>query len=234
MYTVCFCAQYVSALRPPKPIHNAVNGNKTQALNNNWESDGPVEGRRRVCSLTYHSSTAAQRPHFPRRSLHNLPTSSHLNWSVEEELKRRRRLAGFDQSYGGEMQKSDSDSDPEPGEIVETDEHEWKQVSETNQISQLFVDSTKHNDFTVTASPFQIVDMLWSDPMPQDGCIPNEVRGGGCYWGPDVTEEVLGRHNLQLLIRSHECKQDGYEFCHNRKVNAESHIKCRFSGESRV
>uniref|UniRef100_A0A8D3A3D8 Serine/threonine-protein phosphatase n=1 Tax=Scophthalmus maximus TaxID=52904 RepID=A0A8D3A3D8_SCOMX len=76
------------------------------------------------------------------------------------------------------------------GATAETDEHEWK----------------------------QIVDVLWSDPMPQNGCIPNEVRGGGCYWGPDVTEEVLGRHNLQLLIRSHECKQDGYEFCHNRRV----------------
>uniref|UniRef100_A0A665UG41 Serine/threonine-protein phosphatase n=1 Tax=Echeneis naucrates TaxID=173247 RepID=A0A665UG41_ECHNA len=72
--------------------------------------------------------------------------------------------------------------------------------------------------FTLTNSSTQIVDVLWSDPMPQNGCIPNKVRGGGCYWGPDVTEEVLGRHNLQLLIRSHECKQDGYEFCHNRKV----------------
>ena len=68
------------------------------------------------------------------------------------------------------------------------------------------------------------MDVLWSDPMPQNGCIPNEVRGGGCYWGPDVTEEVLGRHNLQLLIRSHECKQDGYEFCHNRRVNTQSHV----------
>uniref|UniRef100_A0A8C5BII5 Serine/threonine-protein phosphatase with EF-hands n=1 Tax=Gadus morhua TaxID=8049 RepID=A0A8C5BII5_GADMO len=64
----------------------------------------------------------------------------------------------------------------------------------------------------------QMVDLLWSDPMAQDGCQPNQVRGGGCYWGPDVTEEVLGRHHLQLLIRSHECKQDGYEFCHNRRV----------------
>lgn len=67
----------------------------------------------------------------------------------------------------------------------------------------------------------QIVDILWSDPMPQSGCIPNEVRGGGCYWGPDITEKVLGRHNLQLLVRSHECKQEGYEFCHDRRVSAE-------------
>lgn len=61
--------------------------------------------------------------------------------------------------------------------------------------------------------------------MTEDGCIPNEVRGGGCYWGPNVTEDFLNKHNLQLIIRSHECKQDGYEFCHNRKVRAQM-LKC--------
>ncbi|XP_029941416.1 serine/threonine-protein phosphatase with EF-hands 2 [Salarias fasciatus] len=178
--------KYVSALRPPKLTRHAVNGNHTEAT---LGRSGEVEGRRRVCSLTHHGSPAAQRHHPPRRSLQNLPFSPQQGWSVEDELRRRRRLAGFDQRYG-ERKTSDSDSDPESGEGTETDEREWK----------------------------QIVDLLWSDPMPQNGCIPNEIRGGGCYWGPDVTEEVLRRHNLQLLIRSHECKQDGYEFCHSRRV----------------
>uniref|UniRef100_A0A8C2B1Q6 Serine/threonine-protein phosphatase with EF-hands n=1 Tax=Cyprinus carpio TaxID=7962 RepID=A0A8C2B1Q6_CYPCA len=81
-------------------------------------------------------------------------------------------------------------SNSDPVEVLETDADEWK----------------------------QIVDVLWSDPMSQNGCVPNEVRGGGCYWGPDITQEVLDRHKLQLLIRSHECKQEGYEFCHNGRV----------------
>ncbi|XP_037835488.1 serine/threonine-protein phosphatase with EF-hands 2 isoform X1 [Kryptolebias marmoratus] len=170
--------RYVSVLRPPKMIH----GNSSSR---NGDADGPVEGRRRVRSLTNHGSAPAPRSISPRRSLHNLPVSDELSGSVEDELRKRRRLAGFDQAY----REKKSDSEPGFGGAG-THGHEWK----------------------------QIVDLLWSDPMPQNGCIPNEVRGGGCYWGPDVTEEVLGRHNLQLLIRSHECKQDGYEFCHNRRV----------------
>uniref|UniRef100_A0A670YHR2 Serine/threonine-protein phosphatase with EF-hands n=1 Tax=Pseudonaja textilis TaxID=8673 RepID=A0A670YHR2_PSETE len=64
----------------------------------------------------------------------------------------------------------------------------------------------------------KVMDILWSDPKHQNGCSPNKIRGGGCYFGPDITARLLQRYNLKLLIRSHQCKQEGYEISHNGKV----------------
>ncbi|KFO24983.1 Serine/threonine-protein phosphatase with EF-hands 1 [Fukomys damarensis] len=64
----------------------------------------------------------------------------------------------------------------------------------------------------------QIIDILWSDPRGTKGCFPNTGRGGGCYFGPDITTNMLNKYHLKRIIRSHECRPEGYEICHNGKV----------------
>lgn len=61
-------------------------------------------------------------------------------------------------------------------------------------------------------------DLLWSDPQGGDGCVPNSLRGAGTYFGPDITNKFLEKHSFTLLIRSHECKLEGYELTHGNKV----------------
>mmetsp|Transcript_21885 Transcript_21885/g.70470 ORF Transcript_21885/g.70470 Transcript_21885/m.70470 type:complete len:507 (+) Transcript_21885:76-1596(+) len=59
-------------------------------------------------------------------------------------------------------------------------------------------------------------DLLWSDPQPFPGRGPSK-RGVGKSFGPDVTAAFLRENGLELLIRSHEVKDEGYVVEHGGK-----------------
>ncbi|KAK7316721.1 hypothetical protein RJT34_00390 [Clitoria ternatea] len=60
-------------------------------------------------------------------------------------------------------------------------------------------------------------ELLWSDPQPLPGRGPSK-RGVGLSFGGDVTKRFLQENNLDLVVRSHEVKDEGYEIEHNRKL----------------
>lgn len=60
-------------------------------------------------------------------------------------------------------------------------------------------------------------DLLWSDPQPFFGKSPSK-RGVGFSFGPDITEAFLEKNGLNLLVRSHEVKDEGYLVEHGGKT----------------
>lgn len=59
-------------------------------------------------------------------------------------------------------------------------------------------------------------DVLWSDPQPFPGRGPSK-RGVGKSFGPNITAAFLKANGLELLIRSHEVREEGYLVEHDGK-----------------
>lgn len=59
-------------------------------------------------------------------------------------------------------------------------------------------------------------DLLWSDPQRLNGRSLSK-RGVGFSFGPDYTAAFLEKNDLQLMVRSHEVKDEGYEVEHGGK-----------------
>jgi serine/threonine-protein phosphatase 5 len=62
-----------------------------------------------------------------------------------------------------------------------------------------------------------MAEMMWADPIAVRGRHPSK-RGLGLSFGPDVTENFLNHNGLQMIVRSHEVKDEGYEVEHGGKL----------------
>ncbi len=62
-----------------------------------------------------------------------------------------------------------------------------------------------------------MAEMMWADPIVVRGRHPSK-RGLGLSFGPDVTENFLSHNQLQVIVRSHEVKDEGYEVEHGGKL----------------
>jgi serine/threonine-protein phosphatase 5 len=60
-------------------------------------------------------------------------------------------------------------------------------------------------------------ECLWSDPCNENGRHVSK-RGVGLAFGPDVAEKFLRTNGLKYLIRSHEVKDEGYEYQKGQRV----------------
>ncbi|KAI3650248.1 hypothetical protein MP228_004835 [Amoeboaphelidium protococcarum] len=59
-----------------------------------------------------------------------------------------------------------------------------------------------------------MVEMLWSDPCAEMGRQQSK-RGVAIQFGPDVTKNFCDFNGLDMIIRSHEVKDNGYAIDHN-------------------
>ncbi|ELP94146.1 serine/threonine protein phosphatase, putative [Entamoeba invadens IP1] len=61
------------------------------------------------------------------------------------------------------------------------------------------------------------MELLWNDPMIKNGSKPS-YRGAGHLFGPDVVDRFLEENKLDLVIRSHELKAEGFDYFDNKKM----------------
>jgi len=60
-------------------------------------------------------------------------------------------------------------------------------------------------------------ELLWADPQMAVGRSPSK-RGVGWSFGPNYTEQFLQENGLDLIIRSHEVREKGFQLEHGGKL----------------
>jgi hypothetical protein len=67
----------------------------------------------------------------------------------------------------------------------------------------------------------QFSDLIWSDPIKstmfkaKTGCYPNDARGAGFFFANDVSESFCKKNGFNMVIRSHEVRDEGFSQDHS-------------------
>jgi diadenosine tetraphosphatase ApaH/serine/threonine PP2A family protein phosphatase len=61
-------------------------------------------------------------------------------------------------------------------------------------------------------------ELLWNDPDEHVHGIFPSPRGAGCVFGKTVTQDVLRRLKVKILIRGHEPTNNGYQINHDGRI----------------
>uniref|UniRef100_A0A7S1U244 Serine/threonine-protein phosphatase n=1 Tax=Phaeomonas parva TaxID=124430 RepID=A0A7S1U244_9STRA len=68
-------------------------------------------------------------------------------------------------------------------------------------------------------------EILWSDPMKEPGQRKSK-RGSGMLIGPDVCYKWLMKNGFDMLVRSHEAVQAGFDLPYKDSSTAHGHLCC--------
>jgi serine/threonine-protein phosphatase PP1 catalytic subunit len=63
-----------------------------------------------------------------------------------------------------------------------------------------------------------VCDLIWADPDKDIVGWAENDRGVSFIFGPDVVSAFLAKHDMDLVVRSHQVVEDGYEFFAKRQL----------------
>lgn len=61
-------------------------------------------------------------------------------------------------------------------------------------------------------------ELLWNDPIDSDVTFVKSNRNIGYRFGFGATKEFMEKNNISMIIRAHEMKQEGFEYCQGNHV----------------
>merc|ERR1719197_1060425 len=61
-------------------------------------------------------------------------------------------------------------------------------------------------------------ELLWSDPAPLGQGIQPSKRGVGIQFGSDITKDFCETNGLELIVRSHEVRDEGFSLEHDDRL----------------